>query len=43
MFRPKSNVRLLAVNIKSNKTKSEKRVLYFSYIRLQKQHSSLMY
>ena len=45
-FRPKSNMRLLAVNNKSNKsnkTKSEKRILYFSYIRLQKQHRSLMY
>ena len=42
-FRPKSNMRLLAVNNKSNKTKSEKIILYFSYIRLQKQHSSLMY
>ena len=36
-------MRLLAVNNKANKTNSEKRVLYFSYIRLQKQHSSLMY
>ena len=36
-------MRLLAVNNKSNKTNSEKRILYFSYIRLQKQHSSLMY
>ena len=31
------------VNNKSNKTNREKRILYFSYIRLQKQHSSLMY
>ena len=29
-FRPKSNTRLLAVNNKSNKTNSEKRILYFS-------------
>ena len=29
-FRPKSNMRLLAVNNKSNKTNSEKRILYFS-------------
>ena len=36
-------MRLLAVNNKSNKTNSEKRILYFSYIWLQKQHSSLMY
>ena len=28
--RPKSNMRLLAVNNKSNKTNSEKRILYFS-------------
>ena len=28
-FRPKSNMRLLAVNNKSNKTNSEKRILYF--------------
>ena len=34
-------MRLLAVNNKSNKTNSEKRILYFSHIRLQKQHSSL--
>ena len=36
-------MRLLVVNNKSNKTNSEKRILYYSYIRLQKQHSSLMY
>ena len=42
-FRPESNVRLLVVNNKSNQTNSEKRILYFSYTRLQKQHSSLMY
>ena len=36
-------MRLLAVNNKSNKTNTEKRILHFSYIRLQKQHSSLMY
>ena len=36
-------MRLLAVNNKSNKTNSEKRILSFSYIWLQKQHSSLMY
>ena len=36
-------MRLLAVNNKTNKTNSEKRVLYFSYIRLQKQHSCPMY
>ena len=29
-FRPKSNMKLLAVNNKSNKTNSEKRILYFS-------------
>ena len=39
----KSNMRLLVVNNKSNKTNSEKRILHFSYISLQKQHSSLMY
>ena len=43
MFRPKSNMRLLVVNNKSNKTNSEKRILYYSYIRLQKLHSSLMH
>ena len=42
-FRPQSNMKLLAVNNNSNKTISEKRILYFSYIRLQKQYSSLMY
>ena len=42
-FRPKSNMRLLAMNNKSNITNSEKRILYVSYIRLQKQHSSLKY
>ena len=31
------------MNNYSNKTNSEKRILYFSYIRIQKQHSSLMY
>ena len=36
-------MRLLAVNNKSNKTNSEKRILHFSCTRLQKQHSSLMY
>ena len=39
-------MRLLAVNNKSNKTNSEKRILYFSWIghiRVQKQHSSSMY
>ena len=41
--RPKSNMRILAVKNKSNKTNSEKGILYFSYIRLEKQHSSLMY
>ena len=29
-FRPKSNMRLLEVNNKSNKTNNEKRILYFS-------------
>ena len=36
-------MRILAVNNKFNKTNSEKGILNFSYIRLQKQHSSLMY
>ena len=36
-------MRILAVKNKSNKTNSEKGILYFSYIRLEKQHSSLMY
>ena len=36
-------MRLLAVNNKSNKTNSEKRILHLSYIRLQNQHSILMY
>ena len=36
-------MRLLAANNKSYKTSSEKIILYFSYIRLQKQHSSLKY
>ena len=31
------------MNNKSNKTNSDKTILYFSYIRLQKQHSSVMY
>ena len=36
-------MRLLAVSNKSNKTNSERRILNFFYIRLQKQHNSLMH
>ena len=36
-------MRLLAVSNKSNKTNSEKKNSLFFYIRLQKQHNSLMY
>ena len=35
-------MRLLVVNNMSNKTNNGKRILCFSYVRLQKQHSSLM-
>ena len=43
-LRPKSNMRLLAVNNKSNKQTVKKEFsIFLSHIRLQKQHSSLMH